>query len=71
MMPSNLAIDDRLLERAVRAGGLRTKKQTVTVALEEFIERRQQRKILKAVGTIDFRQDWDYKGDRRSREHRH
>ena len=66
-MPTNLAIDDALLEKAKRVSGLRTKKETVTKALEEFIQRRNQRKILRAVGTIDFRTDWSYKGDRESR----
>ncbi len=67
-MPSNLAIDDALLERARRIGKLRTKKETVTQALTEFIQRRRQRDILKAVGTIEFRKEWDYKKDRRDRE---
>ncbi len=67
-VPTNLAIDDRLLSKAKRAGGFSTKKETVTVALEEFIARRQQRKILRAVGMFDFRKDWDYKKERR--EHR-
>jgi Arc/MetJ family transcription regulator len=53
-----------LLERARRVGKLRTKKETVTQALTEFIQRRQQRHILKALGTIG----WDYKKDRRDRE---
>lgn len=66
-MPTNLAIDDRLLEKARRIGGLRTKKDTVTRALEEFIERRRQRDILRAFGTIDFRKDWNYKKDRQGR----
>ena len=69
-MPTNLAIDDQLLTQAVEAGGLRTKKDTVTKALEEFIQRRQQRKILRAFGTFEFRKDWDYKADRRGRESR-
>ena len=64
-MPTNLAIDDQLLTKAKQVGGLRTKKETVTVALEEFIARREQRKILQALGTFDFRKDWDYKKDRR------
>jgi Arc/MetJ family transcription regulator len=68
-MPTNLAIDDRLLLKAKRIGGFHTKKETVTVALEELIARREQRKILKALGTFDFRKEWDYKKDRR--EHRH
>lgn len=67
-MPTNLAIDDQLLRKAKRAGGFRTKKETVTVALEELIARREQRKILRAMGTFDFRKAWDYKKDRR--EHR-
>jgi Arc/MetJ family transcription regulator len=66
--PLNLAIDDVLLERARRVGKLRTKKETVTQALTEFIQRRRQRKILKALGTIEFRKGWDYKKDRRGRE---
>ena len=67
-MPTNLAIDDALLERARRVGKLRTKKETVTQALTEFIQRRQQREILKSFGTIEFRKGWDYKKDRRDRE---
>ncbi|MFZ1803446.1 MAG: type II toxin-antitoxin system VapB family antitoxin [Nitrospira sp.] len=67
-MATNLAIDDVLLERARRVGKLRTKKETVTQALTEFIQRRRQRKILKALGTIEFRKGWDYKKDRRDRE---
>ena len=66
-MPTNLAIDDELLNRAKRAGGFRTKKETVTAALQELIDRRRQRKILRALGTFDFREDWDYKKDRRER----
>ena len=39
-MATNLAIDDKILEKARRVGGLRTKKETVTRALEEFVQRR-------------------------------
>ena len=67
-MPTNLAIDDRLLKRAQHIGHLSTKKETVTVALREFIQRRQQRKILDAMGTIEFRKNWNYKKDRQGRE---
>jgi Arc/MetJ family transcription regulator len=69
-MATNLAIDGALLERARRIGKLRTKKETVTQALTEFIQRRRQRSILKALGTIEFREGWDYKKDRRDREPR-
>ncbi len=69
-MPTNLAIEDTLLKKALKAGGLRTKKATVTKALEEFIQRRQQKKILQALGTIEFREEWNYKEDRLDREPR-
>lgn len=66
-MDSRISIDDRLLNKARRAGGFRTKRETVTAALEEMIVRRGQRKILRAMGTFDFRRDWDYKKDRDAR----
>ncbi len=67
-MPTNLDIEDALVKKALKAGGLRTKKETDTKALEEFIQRRQQRKILRAMGSIEFREGWDYKADRQDRE---
>ncbi len=70
-MATNLAIDPKLLDKAKRVGGMRTKKETVTKALEEFIQRREQRKILDAMGTFEFRDDWDYKADRRASDRRH
>ena len=64
-MPTNLAIDDRLLAEAQKIGGHRTKKATVTEALEEYIQRRKQAKILKLFGTIQFDPKYDYKKQRR------
>lgn len=64
-MPTNLAIDDRLLEEAQKIGGQRTKKATVTEALQEYIQRRKQAKILELFGTIDFDPRYDYKKQRR------
>jgi len=69
-MATNLAIDDRLLQEAKRVGKLRTKKDTVTKALEEFILRRRQRKVMRALGTFRFREGWHYKQDRLGREPR-
>ena len=64
-MPTNLAIDDRLLEEAQRIGGQRTKKATVTEALQEYIQRRKQAKIVELFGTVDFDPRYDYKKQRR------
>jgi len=67
-MATNLALDDKLLNMAMKIGRMRTKRETVNSALKEFIERRQQRNILGIKGKIDFRADWDYKKGRKSRE---
>jgi Arc/MetJ family transcription regulator len=64
-MPTNLAIDDRLLEEAQRIGGQRTKKATVTEALEEYIRRRKQTRIMELFGTVEFDPKYDYKKQRR------
>jgi hypothetical protein len=66
-MPTNLAIDDRLLEEAQKVGGHRTKKETVTVALQEYIKRRKQQEILSLFGTIDYQPGYDYKSERKAK----
>jgi hypothetical protein len=64
-MSTNLAIDDDLLNEALRIGGHRTKKATVTEALEEYIRRRKQVGIVKLFGKIEFDPAYDYKKQRR------
>jgi Arc/MetJ family transcription regulator len=64
-MPTNLALDDRLIEEARRAGGHKTKKETVTAALNEYVRRRRQLRLLELAGTIDFDPNYDYKAERR------
>jgi Arc/MetJ family transcription regulator len=62
---TNLTIDDRILDEAFRAGGLRTKKATITQALEEYVQRRKQARILELFGKVDFDPKYDYKQQRR------
>jgi hypothetical protein len=45
-----------------------TKKEAVTAALDEYIRRRKQMQILDLFDTIDYREDYDYKANRR-RDH--
>lgn len=66
-MPTNLALDDKLLNEALRLGGHKTKKATVTEALQEYIQRRNQLGILELFGKIDYYPDYDYKKERRRR----
>lgn len=59
-MSTNLAIDDALLQQALKVGGHRTKKDTVTEALQEYIQRRLQLQLLELAGSIDYEEDFDY-----------
>lgn len=63
-MATNLGIDTDLLERALAIGGERTKKATVNRALQEFIARRSQVRLLELFGTLDWNADYDYKSER-------
>jgi Arc/MetJ family transcription regulator len=64
-MATNLAIDDDLLTEAQKIGGHRTKKDTVNQALREYIQRRQQAKVVELFGTIELDPSYDYKEQRR------
>ncbi len=64
-MATNLAIDPKLLERALEVSGERTKKAAVTKALEEFIARRSQKRLLQLMGKLEWNKSFDYKRERR------
>jgi hypothetical protein len=63
-MATNLAIDPDLLDRALEVSGERTKKAAVTMALQEFIARRQQKRVLDLMGKLDWDKSYDYKAER-------
>ncbi len=63
-MPTNLAIDPQLLDRALAVSGEKTKKAAVTKALEEFIARREQRRLLELFSRLDWSLGYDYKRQR-------
>jgi Bacterial antitoxin of type II TA system, VapB len=63
-MATNLAIQPELLERARELSGKRTKTAAVTLALQEFIARREGRRLLELFGSLDWDPDFDYKAER-------
>jgi Arc/MetJ family transcription regulator len=63
-MATNLSIDPDLLDRALEVSGERTKKAAVTRALQEFIARRQQKRLLELVGKLEWDDGFDYKAER-------
>ena len=66
-MPTNLALDDRLLEEAVKIGGKTTKKAAVTEALQEYIARRKQVRVLELFGSVDYDPTYNVKAQRKRR----
>jgi len=66
-MATNLALDDRLIEAARKAGNHNTKKDAVMAALAEYVKRREQQRILEAFDDFDFDPAYEYKAGRRHR----
>lgn len=63
-MATNLDIDPDLVEQALAVSGERTKKAAVTRALQEFIARRRQKRILELMGQLEWDPAFDYKAER-------
>lgn len=63
-MATNLSIDPDLIERALEVSGERTKKAAVTKALQEFIARRRQKRLLDLIGKLEWDSTYDYKAGR-------
>ena len=66
-MATNLALDPDLIERAGKVSGEKTKKAAVTRALEEFITRRSQKRLLDLMGKLEWDESFDYKAERSRR----
>ena len=64
-MATNLSIDPELIERALEVSGERTKKAAVTKALQEFIARRRQKRVLELLGQLEWDAAYDYKAERK------
>jgi hypothetical protein len=66
-MATNLVLDQDLLDRAFRVSGEPTKKAAVTRALQEFIARREQRRVAELFGKLDWDSSYNYKTERARR----
>ena len=63
-MATNLSIDPELIEQALKVSGERTKKAAVTKALQEFIARRRQSRVMDLFGKLEWDAAYDYKAER-------
>ena len=66
-MATNLDLDPKLVDEAVRVGGKKTKKDAVTEALAEYIARRRQARMTQLFGAVRFDPKYDYKKQRNRR----
>ena len=64
-MRTNIVIDDELMKKGIRYTGLRTKKELVSYALRELIQRKERKEILRLKGKLHW--EGDLEEMRRSR----
>jgi hypothetical protein len=64
-MATNLALDDQLIEEARLLGGHRTKREVVTQALLDYVQKKKQLQVLRSFGTIDFDPVYDASAQRK------
>jgi len=63
-MPTNLNIDDSLIEKAVILGKHKSKREAVNTALEEYVKLRKQMRIKELFNSIDYDKTYSYKKQR-------
>lgn len=63
-MATNIDLNEKLVSKAMHLAKLKTKKDVVNLALEEFVDRREQQKIIELFGTVDFDESYAYKEQR-------
>lgn len=60
-MRTNVVLDDKLIQEALRLSNLKTKKELIHKALEEFIRNRKRLDLREVRGKIQFAEGYDYK----------
>ena len=60
-MATNLALDDNLILEAQKIGQHKTKRDAVTQALVEYIQKHKQDEIQELFGKIEYDSSYDYK----------
>ncbi len=66
-MPISVTVDDKSVEQARELGQHETDEEAVAAALDEYVRRRGQLKILELFGKVEYYEDYDYKAGRRKR----
>lgn len=68
-MRTNIDLDENLVNEAFKYAGVKTKKELVNIALQEFIEMHKRKDLAEIKGEISFFEDYDYKKMREGHWH--
>ena len=60
-MRTNIVLDDKIVEEAMKISGAKTKREVVSKALKEFVETRKRLNLLDLEGKITFHEEYHYK----------
>ena len=66
-MRTNIDIDDALIDEVMRVAKVKTKKEAVHLALEEFLKVKKKKDLFDLAGKVEFENKYDYKALRRTR----
>ena len=66
-MATNLSLDPALIDEVLALSGEKTKRAAVTRALEEYVARRRQKRLLELMGKLEWEPGFDYKRERSRR----
>ena len=66
-MRTNIDIDDALIDEVMRVANVKTKKEAVHLALQEFLKVKKKKNLLDLAGKIQFEDNYDHKTVRRTR----
>ncbi len=61
IMRTNVELNDGLVQEALRLSGLKTKKDVISLALQEYVTAKKRKNLLDLKGAIEFRDNYDYK----------
>ncbi len=59
-MRTNIVIDDEMMQTAMEVSGIRTKKDVVEQAIQEFVARRTRKNLADLRGKIRFADGYDH-----------
>ena len=65
-MRTNVDLDETLLQEALTLSGVKTEKDVISLALQEFVLSRKRLNLIELAGKIEFSEDYDYKTGRES-----